>query len=74
MDDNVCTFDSCATWLMTNELNLPSILNDDVEAFSVSAMNIWEKLHVGRTFGGISVIWKKKINKFVSIRTYYRRK
>ena len=58
------------TWLMPNELNLPSILNDDVDAFSVSAMNISEKLHVGRPFGGISFIWKKNISKFVSIRTY----
>ena len=55
---------------MPNELNLPSILNDDVDAFSVSAMNISKKLHVGRPFGGISFIWKININKFVSIRTY----
>ena len=38
---------------MLNELNLPSQLNDDVDAFSVSAMNISEKLHVGRP------IWRK---------------
>ena len=55
---------------MPNELDLLSILNDGVDAFSASAMNISEKLHVGRSFGGISFIWKKSINKFVSIRPY----
>ena len=47
------------TWLISNELNLQSILTDDVDAFSVSAMNISVKFHVGRPFGGFSFIWKK---------------
>ena len=53
---------------MPNELNFPSILNDDVDAFSVSAMNISEKLHFGKSFGGTSFIQKNNIIKFVSIR------
>ena len=57
------------TWLMPNEICLPSLLSDDVDAFSVSAMNISEKLHVGRQIGGISSIWKNIISKFVSTRT-----
>ena len=55
---------------MPNELNLPSILNDDVDAFSVFSKNISEKLHVSRPFGGIFFTWKNNIRKFVSIRTY----
>ena len=55
---------------MPNELILPSILNDDVDVFSVSAMKTSEKLHAGRPFGGNSFIWKKNISKFVSVRTY----
>ena len=58
------------TWLMPNELNLPSLLNDDVDAFSVSAMNISGSFHVGRPFVGVSFIWKNSIRKFVSIETY----
>ena len=48
------------TWRMPKELNLPSIPNDDVDAFSVSAMNISDKLHMSRPFGGDSFILKKK--------------
>ena len=55
---------------MQNELNLPSLLNNDVDAFSVSATIIREELHVGRPFGGIFFIWKENISKFVSFRTY----
>ena len=44
------------TWLMSNELKLPLILNDVVGAFYVSAMKKNEKLHDGRPFGGISFI------------------
>ena len=34
------------TWLMPNELKLPSILNDDLDAFSVSELNICELANV----------------------------
>ena len=41
---------------MPNELNLPQILNDDVDTFSDSAMNISGKRHVESPFGGTSFI------------------
>ena len=46
---------------MPNELKLPSILDDNVDAFSVSAMHISEKLHRRRLSSGISFILKKII-------------
>ena len=40
---------------MPNELNIPSILNDNVNAFPVSAINISENLHTDRPFGLLGV-------------------
>ena len=44
---------------MPNEFNLPSIHNDDMDAFSVSAMHISDNLHVGTPVGGISFMGEK---------------
>ena len=58
------------TWLMPNELHLPSVLHDNLDSYSISSMDISEGLIVGRPFGGLSFIWKKEISKFITIKTY----
>ena len=55
---------------MPNELNLPSLLNDDVYAFSVSVGNISEKLHVGRPLAEFPSSGKiVSVNLFQLVRT-----
>ena len=58
------------TWLMPNEFHLLSVLHDNLDSYSLSAMDISEGLIVGRPFGGISFIWKMEKSKFITMKTY----
>ena len=65
--DNLASQETC---LVPGELNLPYIFSDDIDAFSVSAMKISEKSHIGLSFGGIFFIWKRiSVNLFPLGRT-----
>ena len=57
------------TWLLPNELNLTNI-NKNVNSFSISSVNLEDKILVGRPYGGLTFIWKNDLSKNVQIREY----
>ena len=50
------------TWLLPNELNLTNI-NKNVNSFSISSVNLEDKILVGRPYGGLTFIWKNDLSK-----------
>ena len=49
------------TWLMPDELSLPSLVRSDVDAFSISSVDTSSRLLVGRPYGGLTIMWKRSL-------------
>ena len=58
------------TWLMPDELTLPSTLCSAMDAHSISAVDTTEQILVGRPFGGLTIMWKKALAKNIRIKQY----
>ena len=58
------------TWLMPHEISLPDSLSEDFEAFSISSVNVDEKILRGRPYGGLTFLWHKKLSQRAQIVKY----
>ena len=58
------------TWLLPNEVEMPSSLHAEVDSFSISAVDLGREILKGRPYGGVTYIWKKSISKYVTIKQY----
>ena len=58
------------TWLMLDELTLPSTLCSAMDGLSVSAVDSTEQCLVGRPFGGLTIMWEIALAKCVRIKQY----
>ena len=58
------------TWLFEQELTLLSNIHPEFEGCGVSGMDSENHLLTGRPFGGIGILWKKSISKFVKSITF----
>lgn len=58
------------TWLAPYEVDLPACIASSHSAFSLSAINITEQVNVGRPYGGLSVLWSKRMGSNVRIRKF----
>ena len=57
------------TCLLPTEMNSTNI-NDDVNYFSISSVDLEENFLVGRPYGGLTFIWKNHLSRSVQIREY----
>ena len=58
------------TWLLPNEVSLPANTNNGSEAFSTSSIDTSKDLLVGRPYGDLTFMWKKRISEYVTIVQY----
>ena len=48
-------------WLYPDELSYLSMLSNDFNGFGLSPMPVGEKLLSGRPYGGVGIMWHKKL-------------
>ena len=52
------------TWLLPYDIGLLDTISSYFKSFSISAVDMSESL-VGRPYGGLSVLWRKKIGQSI---------
>ena len=57
-------------WLFPDELSYMSNLSCKFTSFSVTPTTIEDKLHRGRPYGGIGIMWNKSLSHYVEIVKY----
>ena len=57
-------------WLFPDELAYMSNLSCNFTSFSVTPMTIEDKLHRGRPYGGVGIMWNKSLSHCVEIVKY----
>ena len=57
-------------WLYPDELSYLSMLSNDFNGFGLSPMPVGEKLLSGRPYGGVGIMWHKKLSKCAKIVQY----
>ena len=58
------------TWMSRAQLPTLSNINNEFVGYGLSSLKDEEQIYTGRPFGGISVLWRKTLNKYCSIITY----
>ena len=58
------------TWVFRNQLPMLSSISNEFVGYGLSSMKDEQQIHTGRPFGGIAVLWRKSLNKYISIVTY----
>ncbi len=58
------------TWLLDSEIPYLSSIHNDFYGAGISAMISTEKLHTGRPYGGLGVIWRKNLGLTAKLDTY----
>ena len=58
------------TWLLPNELCLPSNLRFDCDAYSTSAVDLSNGILIDRPSCGLTFMWKAKLSRFITVRRY----
>ena len=55
------------TWLLPHETNLISNVHVDFDHFSLSAVDIQSSILVGRSYGGLTIMYKKELGVIGSV-------
>ena len=58
------------TWLMPHEIMLPDALSEHFHSFSMSSVNVEDGLLRGRPYGGLSLLWNKRLSQIARIVQY----
>ena len=58
------------TLMFRNQLPMLSSISNEFVGYGLSSMKDEQQIHTGRPFGGIAMLWKKSLNKYISIVTY----
>ena len=58
------------TWMFRNELPMLSCISNEFVGYGLSSMKDEQQIHTGRPFGGNAMLWRKSLNKYISIVTY----
>ena len=58
------------TWMSRAQLQRLSNIYNEFVGYGLSSMKDEERIHTGRPFGGIAILWRKTLNKYFSIITY----
>ena len=58
------------TWLTTQELGILNSLHKDFNGCGVSAMDNTDGIRIGRPYGGVCIMWRKSLDKYI-LPTYY---
>ena len=58
------------TWVFRNQLPPLSSISNKLVGYGLSSMKDEQQIHTGRPFGGISMLWRKSLDKYISIITY----
>ena len=56
------------TWLLPNEIGLPSNLRIDCHAYSTSAVDLSNGFLIGRPYGGLTFMRRGKLSMLITIR------
>ena len=57
------------TWMFRNQLPMLSSISNEFVGYGSSSMKDEQQIHTGRPFGGIAMLWRKSLNKDISIVT-----
>ena len=57
-------------WLCEDELNKLKAVNPDFSAFGVSAIDTQSGILSGRLYGGVGILWRKSISKYITVVQY----
>ena len=58
------------TWMFRNQLPMLSSISNEFVGYGLSSMKDDQQIHTCRPFGGIAMLWRKSLNKYISIVTY----
>ena len=58
------------TWMFRSQLPMLSSISNEFVGYGLSSMKDEQQIHTGRPFGGIAMLWRKSLNKYISIVTY----
>ena len=56
--------------MFRNQLPMLSSISNEFVGYGLSSMKDEQQIHTGRPFGGIAMLWRKSLNKYISIVTY----